>query len=209
MLSAIGLQKSHHTLIENTVCRTESKICMIHWCVNCQRVGNVKQFLHDYFLNPNDPNDLDSDREDNAEQTEIKFRHWTMTDGKKMTLMILPKNEFINLLVEKLDSITTHSLIARSLTSYLKQLKNRVGVDEVIVLGAFAENYENYSLLVQDEILGHHLNKSQCSLHPVVVYIVSSINLVEYSLYILSKDLDHFIAFVCKVKKETVDFIKK
>ena len=152
---------------------------------------------------------MDSDREDNAEETEIKFRHWTMTDGKKMTLMILPKNEFINLLVEKLDSITTHSLIARSLTSYLKQLKNRVGVDEVIVLGAFAENYENYSLLVQDEILGHHLNKSQCSLHPVVVYIVSSINLVEYSLYILSKDLDHFIAFVCKVKKETVDFIKK
>ena len=127
---------------------------------------------------------------------------------KKMTLMILQKNELINLLVEKLDSIITHSLIARSLTSYLKQLKNWVGVDEVIVLGAFAENYENYSL-VQDEIQGYHLNKRQCSLHPVVVYIVSCNNLVEDSLYILSKDLDHFIAFVCKVKKETVDFIKK
>ena len=50
---------------------------------------------------------------------------------------------------------------------------------------------------------------SQCSLHPTVVYICSSDNLVESSLCILSEDLNHDVAFAYKVIKETVAFIKK
>ena len=84
----------------------------------------------------------------------------------------------------------------------------------MIALGDFAENY---SFFVQDEIQGYrwneiqgyHWNKSQCSLHPVIVYICSSDNLVEPSLCILSEDLNHDVAFVYKVIKETVDFIKR
>ena len=67
----------------------------------------------------------------------------------------------------------------------------------------------NYSFLVQDEIQGYHWKETECSLHPVVVYICSSDNLVESSLCILSEDLNHDVAFVYKVVKETVDFIKK
>ena len=95
---------------------------MIHQCQNCQGVENVEQFLYDY-LNPNDPNDKNDDREDDAEKTEIEFKQWTMTDRTELTSMILPQNEFINPLVEKLDNITTHSFIAKSQASYLKQLK--------------------------------------------------------------------------------------
>ena len=73
MLSANGLEKSYHTLIEKIVCSRESKICMIHWCENCPGVENVEQFLHDY-LNPNDLNDLDDDREEDADENEIKFK---------------------------------------------------------------------------------------------------------------------------------------
>ena len=35
--------------------------------------------MNDY-LHPNDPNDMDDDREDDTEETEIKFKQWTMTD---------------------------------------------------------------------------------------------------------------------------------
>ena len=35
--------------------------------------------MNDY-LNPNDPNDMDDDRKDDAEETEIEFKEWTMTD---------------------------------------------------------------------------------------------------------------------------------
>ena len=93
--------------------------------------------MNDY-LNPNDPNDMDDDREDDAEETEIEFKEWTMTDWTELTL-ILPENEWIDRLVEKLDNITTHSFIARSQASYLKQLKNMIGADEAIILGDFNE----------------------------------------------------------------------
>ena len=129
-----------------------------------------------------------------------------MTDQTELISMILPQNEFINLLVQKLDNITTHSFIAKSQAGCLKQLKNTIGADEMIVLGDFAENY---FFLVQKEIQGYHWNKSQCSLHPLVVHIRSSDNLVESSLCILSEDLNHDVAFAYKVIKETVYFIKK
>ena len=67
MLSAIGLEKSYHTLTEKIISSRESKICMIHPCENCQGVENVERFLYDY-LNPNDPNDTDDGREDDAEE---------------------------------------------------------------------------------------------------------------------------------------------
>ena len=41
MLSAIGLEKSYHTLIKKIVCSRETKICMIYQCENCQGVEKV------------------------------------------------------------------------------------------------------------------------------------------------------------------------
>ena len=193
MLSAIGLEKPYHTPTEKIACSRESKICMIHQCENCQGVENVEQFLHGY-LNPNDPNDLDdNDDADDAEENEIECKQWTMTDQTELKSIILPQNEFINLLVQKLDNNIL--FYCRSQGSYLKQPKNMIGADEVIVLGDFAENY---SFLVQDEI--HHWNRNQLSLHPVAVYIRSSDKL----LCILSEDLNHDVALV-----ETVNFTKK
>ena len=95
---------------------------MIHPCQNCQGVKNVEQFLYDY-LNPNYPNVTDDDREDDAEKNEVEFKQWTMTDRTELTSVILPQEEFINLLIEKLNNITTHSFIAKSKASHLKQLQ--------------------------------------------------------------------------------------
>ena len=73
---------------------------------------------------------------------------------------------FIQLLCEKINSVTTHSFIAKLQAKYLARLKDDLNDDEVIVLGYFAENY---SFVVQDEIQGFHWNVSQCSFHPVVL----------------------------------------
>ena len=95
---------------------------MIHPCENFQGVKNVEQFLYDY-LNPNYSNDTDDDRGDDAEKNEVEFKQWTMTDRTELTSVILPQEEFINLLIEKLNNITTHSFIAKSKASHLKQLQ--------------------------------------------------------------------------------------
>ena len=90
-----------------------------------------------------------------------------MTDQTDLTSIIFPQTEFINVLVEKLDNIPTHSFIARFQPSYLKKLKNMIDADEVIVLGNFAENY---SFLGQEKIQGYHWNRSQCSPSCCCVY---------------------------------------
>ena len=81
MLSAIGLEKSYRTLIEKIICRRESP--KYAYYIDEKIVKGQKMlssfYMNDY-LHPNDPNDMDDDREDDTEETEIKFKQWTMTD---------------------------------------------------------------------------------------------------------------------------------
>ena len=117
---------------------------------------------------------MNDDREDDAEETEIGLKQWTMTDQTELTSVILPQNEFINLLVEKLDNITTHSFIARCQASYLKQLKNMIGADEVIVLGDFAENY-SFLVMIFRHTTGTRVSAQStmllCTFIPVIILL--------------------------------------
>ena len=109
---------------------------------------------------------------------------------------------FVQLLCEKINSVTTHSFIEKSQAKYLARLKDDLNDDEVIVLGYFAENY---SFVVQDEIQGFHLNASQCSFHPVVLYYKQGGDLLSHSICYISDDLTHDVDFVVS---ETVTFVK-
>ena len=87
----------------------------------------------------------------------------------------------------------------------MNNLKETVGPDEAIVVGDFAEYY---SFIIQDEVQGYHWNKSQFSLHPIVIYHRSKNALIQTSICILSKDLTHDLSFVYKVMEAAVEFIK-
>ena len=201
MLSAINLEKSCHSLIEMIVCNRDSKTCMVHRCQKCPGIKPVQQFLEDHLLQHDSENE---DGED-PDEMEIDFKQWAKVDRTELLSIKLPINEFIELLLEKLDNITTHSFIAKAQSSYLKHLKETLKSDEAIVLGDFAENY---SFVIQDEIQGYHWNKSQCSLHPIVIYHSSNNFLLASSICILSDDLDHDVSFVYKVMDEAVKHIK-
>ena len=103
-----------------------------------------------------------------------------------------------------LKHLTRLLFIAKAQGSYLKQQKENLGENDVIVLVDFAENYK---FLVQDEIQGYHWNKTQCTLHPVVVYSKKDGVLVERSLCFISDDLNHDVDMVYKILKETVSYI--
>ena len=143
----------------------------------------------------------DNDEDDDAF---VEFKQWTTTDRTDLQTLRLPVDEFIELLCEKLDKITTHSFIAKAQSSYLKQLKESLTSDEAIVLGDFAENY---TFVVQDEIQSYHWCKKQCSLHPIVIYFMKD-SLQESSFCVISDDLNHDVTFVHEVMKKTVDYIK-
>ena len=79
----------------------------------------------------------------------------------------MPAHQFIDFLVEKINTLTSHSYIAECQSKYLQRRKQEIEPDTVIAIGDFAENYTS---VVQEEVQSFHLNKQYCTLHPVVLY---------------------------------------
>ncbi len=174
VLNAIKLDKDYHQLLELIACNRDSKECMINRCPNCPGIEPLKEYLREQLkTRPGDQDETNADVGE-VENTcteekdyDIIFSQWTSTDRAEIIKQTAPLSEFIGLVAEKLDKITVHLFIARTQGKYLKRCKEDLKEDEVIVLVDFAENYK---FLVQDEIQGYHWNKSQCTLHPAVVY---------------------------------------
>ena len=192
MLDAIDLADKYHELIERIVCDRNSKECMVHRCESCTGVNGAKLYLEQFL------------REKFEFHEDITFKQWVTTDRSSLISQTLPVDEFITLISEKLDAITSHSYIARNQSQYLKNLKEELSQDEVIVLGDFAENHQ---FLIQDEVQGYHWNSQQCSLHPVVIYYVDTGELKVASFCVISNDLVHDVAFVYKVLSESIQYI--
>ena len=90
-------------------------------------------------------------------------------------------------------------------TRYLKKRNEEIDDKTALVLGDFAQNY---SLVVQDEILSYHWNNLPCTLHPVVVYYKKDQDLAHISYCILSDDLDHTIHLVYAIQKKVIQDLK-
>ena len=75
--------------------------------------------------------------------------------------------DYIGIICNSLQELTTHSYISKSQAEYLQQRKENIDNETVISLGDFAENY---SFVIQDKVQSFHWNNLQCTLHPVVLY---------------------------------------
>ena len=140
----------------------------------------------------------EANQDSEEEEVHIQFQQWTNVDRSELVSHIRPVSEFISLLIEKLQALTTHSFIATSQAKYLKKVKEELREDKVIVLGDFAENYK---FIIQDEIQGFHWNKQSCTLHPIVIYHIKDNKLTERCLCFISDDLNHDTGFVHEVMK--------
>jgi hypothetical protein len=185
---------SYKEFIELIVCDTNNKECMIHRCDNCPGTTPLKTHL-------------DTLLKEELNKEEISFKQWTTTDRAELINRVELVDDFIDLLIMKLDNLTTHSYISKSQAKYLKDLKENLKSDEVIVLGDFAENYQ---FVIQDEIQGYHWNSSQCTLHPIMVYYkdVAENKLLSHSLCFISDDITHDVDMVYEVVSNTINFIK-
>ena len=101
--------------------------------------------------------------------------------------------------------MTAHSFIAKCQSNYLRECKENLEENEVIILGDFAKNY---SFVVQDEVQGFHWNNIQCTLHPVVLYYKDGDALQSVSYCIISDDNKHDVGMVYQVQKEIITDLK-
>ena len=118
----------------------------------------------------------------------------------------MPAHEFIDFLVEKIDTLTSHSYIAKCQSKYLQRRKEEVGLDTVIAIGDFAENY---TFVVQDEVQSFHWSKQYCTLHPVVLYYKEDDKLQHRSFCFLSDDLEHDTCFVHEIQGKVTCYIRQ
>ena len=140
------------------------------------------------------------------EETTIEFYQWTNTDRANLVTFKETVPQYISMIIEQLEKLSTHSYIAKSRSSYLKQLKDNLQESQVIILGDFAENY---SFVVQDEVQGFHWNNLQCTLHPAVVYYKNEGELKSRSYCMISDDNRHDGGMVYQVQVEIMKDLKK
>ena len=211
MLDAANLDSHYKELVDMIVCDEHSKECMVHRCRKCPGIESLHFYLTGIFTRNKDQNESenDDDSDDDEELKEmITYKQWTTTDRSELISQTATLEEFIDEMCDKLDRLTVHSYIAKSQATYLKGLKSAIGMEEVIVLGDFAENYK---FLIQDEIQSYHWNQRQCTLHPIVLYYKcnESAEVSSKSLCVISDDLEHDVNMVYAVITETINCIKE
>ena len=163
---------------------------MIHRCEKCPGTEPLKMFLFDAL---------------EKEDGDVCFQQWQATDSTKLLSQPLNICDFVDLVVEAIDSLTTNSFSAKSQARYLKKRKEELLEDSAIVLGDFAENY---SFVVQDEVQSFHWSKQSCALHPLVVYVRENGELIQKSFCAVSDDLEHDSSLVHQIQKEISQQIK-
>ena len=111
-------------------------MCMLLRCPSCPGTYILRSSLESHL------SDLDY---------EVTFQQWQSTDSMDFIQQTLEVDDFIQLTVNSIDKIITHSYVAKCQGSYVNGRK-----DAVLVLADFAENY---TLIVQNEVQSYHENK--------------------------------------------------
>jgi hypothetical protein len=105
--SVCGSKEDKYLLMDKIVCDTSNHACIFKKCQKCP--GSKPLF--DFLTN------LTSDKQ------QIKFNQWETTDRSTLLYFELTASDFIDLLVKKIDALTTHHLIAKEQSKFCKELK--------------------------------------------------------------------------------------
>lgn len=117
---------------------------------------------------------------------EIKIHQWENTDRSNLVVKLMPVDEFVEYLFEKLRKLKTHNYIAKQQTKFFTDRRKNLKFGEVLINGDFAENY---NFLVQNSAQGFHWNKTTCTIHPFVVNYMKNGKLVTMSFAFISDDI--------------------
>ena len=148
MVEGAKLNTDYKDLIDLLVCDSQSSDCMLDECQFCPG----KDFLLERL---------------GSETDDVTFKQWVHTVRPELITRVMPIDEFLQDLVEKLLALKKHHFISKAQSNYLKELKENLSEDVCITLCDFAENF---TFVIQDEIQGFHWSNPQATLHPYVFY---------------------------------------
>ena len=193
MVAALQLTDiTYGDLMEKTVCSQENEECMMQKCKTCPGKDSLVTYL------------ASLEELEILEEIIIKQR---ISTGRTTLITIKEQvDDFISNLANKIVSLTRHHFTAKAQSTYLKELKQTLKLDECILIGDFAENY---SFIVQDAA---HWENTQATLHPFVAYFHSSVqdnNLQHTSMCIISDSRKHTTAAVHTYQRHVLPFLRE
>ena len=193
LVDAINWNLTYKDLIEEVVCNTDNRMCMMHRCVKCTGSDGLLSFLNEEL-------------QDFEEDTEFHYSQWQTTDRSTLVTLTTTIDEYKQLLFKTIDELTKNSYLAKCQKHYLKAKKEKLTKAETIVLGDFAENYQ---FVIQNETQGYHWSKMYCTLHPIAIYLLDNKgSIIDDSLCFISDDNTHDTAFVYEVQTMMTEYIK-
>ena len=192
LVDALPSKETYKDLMQYLVCSIDNEECMIHRCQNCPTIDSLTDHLNEIFAEYED-------------DQEINYKQWVHTDRSSLNTMTVNISDFIGIICNSLQDLTSHSYISKTQAEYLKIRKENIDNETAISLGDFAENY---SFVVQDEVQSFHWNNLQCTLHPVVLYYKIDETLTHKSFCIISDDMKHDVDMVHEVQEVVINYVK-
>lgn len=171
--------------------------CSITMCkVCCTNMDKLRELLRKWF--------------NDNQVSEIKFKQWSVGAVKCSLDTILEDDveKFIRKFISNLEKLIPHHFISKEQSKFLKEKKESLEDDELLIQCDFAENY---SFIVQNSVQGYHWNNAQATIHPFVIYYkdAHSTSVKHATFIIISNCMAHDSIAVHLFKTKMIQFIKK
>lgn len=160
-----------------------------------------------------DSNDKLEDLLQKAPGEVVKYQQWKrvkLPNGKDRMRIVdiqLSKTEFITAMKKEFDTFVTHVKRVSEQYKAVKQMKDALPENHVLVQMDFSENYNCQTM---EEIQSAYWNSSMVTLHPTIIYYKNtSGNLCHKSLVFVSEVLHHNAAMVSAIVNDVVGISKE
>lgn len=174
------------------MCAFPSSDCHFGKCSDCPGIDVLKNILDNLF----DYNAIEN----------ITYKYWISNPRCSLETLVKTSSEFVDIFCNHLVSLLTHDFIAKQQSAFLKQIKESLNEDEVVVICDFAENY---AFVIQNAAPGFHWNNNQATIFPIVIYFKYNEELTHRSLVIISDGNNHDSIAVYVYMRIITDFVKE
>ena len=134
----------------------------------------------------------------------LTFKQWVTVDQSTLDPVSKLADEFVEFFCEKLQQLIPHSFIATQQASFFTECKSTLKPNELLVQADFSENY---SFILQDSSQGFHLNNSQATVRPFVVYYKNLEEERHLSYVVTSDCLNHDTIAVYLFQRKLIFFL--
>jgi len=202
MLDAINIQKltkntdrplaNYKDCINEIICQDSSSDCYLDKCNKCpgsaKLIENLCKLLYDSLI------------------SHVQYSTWAGTDRSTLLTRVEKVDDFITELRSKLETLKSHSFIAKQQSLFITEKKQNLRDDEVIIMFDFSENY---SYVCQEASQAFHFNNNQCTVFPTICYYKENDELKHKSYVYLTDSLKHDTAAVYSVQNILIPELKK